>query len=254
MSASQVSKHLRMSAKWRKLSWRAKGVWVEGLSWCAEKLSDGRISVEATRIHKMPKTAIAELVKAGMWEVAEDGNGWVYHDYLDWNPSRAEVEDERESARKRMAETRAKKRAEMSVSSKEQSYIVDAEVSENAAVVYELSPTRFAQKAGAAWYERLTDKKPDPAWNAELGRIGMKPEGEREKVLEHVRATSYFQKRPTSVSPAHIAKFWDDFVAGPRELERPLAWTRPAPGAPSSTTDIQAAAETNPDWIEEAAQ
>ena len=34
----------------------------------------------------------ARLVNAGLWEEAPEGEGWQIHDYLDWNPSRAEAQ------------------------------------------------------------------------------------------------------------------------------------------------------------------
>lgn len=35
---------------------------------------------------------VKRLVHAGLWDEAPDGAGWVIHDYLDWQPSRAEAE------------------------------------------------------------------------------------------------------------------------------------------------------------------
>lgn len=35
---------------------------------------------------------IGWLVEAGLWEEAEDGSGWTVHDFLDFNPSRADAE------------------------------------------------------------------------------------------------------------------------------------------------------------------
>ena len=34
---------------------------------------------------------VKRLVNAGLWDEAPDGEGWCIHDYLDWNPSRAEA-------------------------------------------------------------------------------------------------------------------------------------------------------------------
>jgi len=46
------------------------------------------------------------LVSAGLWHIADDGNGWVVHDYLEYNPSKAEVVAARDAAKKRMGKVR----------------------------------------------------------------------------------------------------------------------------------------------------
>ena len=51
-------------------------------------------------------TLAAQLVTAGLWAATE--TGWQIHDYLEYNPSRAQVLGERAAARERVADTRAK--------------------------------------------------------------------------------------------------------------------------------------------------
>jgi len=41
------------------------------------------------------KKALAELTDRGLWE--ETASGWLIHDFLDWNPSSAEVSAKRAS-------------------------------------------------------------------------------------------------------------------------------------------------------------
>jgi hypothetical protein len=88
------------------VGWAARGVWATGLAWCSRKLSDGRISAKAAAILEFPPEAVEELVAAGLWHVADDGNGWVVHDYLEYNPSKAEVVATRDAAKKRMGKVR----------------------------------------------------------------------------------------------------------------------------------------------------
>lgn len=88
------------------VGWAARGVWATGLAWCSRKLSDGRISTKAAAILEFPPEAIDELVAAGLWHVADDGNGWVVHDYLEYNPSKAEVVATRAAAKKRVGKLR----------------------------------------------------------------------------------------------------------------------------------------------------
>jgi hypothetical protein len=83
----------------------AVGLWTMGNVYCMDQLSDGlipRFQVPRLIFAKPAKCyALAEtLVKAGLWE--HDGEDYRVHDYLDWNPSAAEILAEREAARERM--------------------------------------------------------------------------------------------------------------------------------------------------------
>lgn len=98
--------------KIRPLSDSAFRLDASAICWCAENLTDGVI--EATQLPlvsdvKRPAKAAAELVEQGRWH--DDHNdcetcpavppgGWVIHDYLGYNPTRAKVEEEREKRRK----------------------------------------------------------------------------------------------------------------------------------------------------------
>lgn len=94
--------------KWIGASAASIGVFVTSLSYCAEHSTDGRlvrspISIEALAMAlgvtaKDARKAKTELLERGMWEEAD---AWLrVHDYLDHNPSSAEVRD---NARRRQA-------------------------------------------------------------------------------------------------------------------------------------------------------
>lgn len=78
------------------LSDRAFRLHVAAICWCAENLTDGRIADREltliTRVRGVKATA-KQLEDAGLWDRAD--NGWVIHDYLDYNPSRDQVLAER---------------------------------------------------------------------------------------------------------------------------------------------------------------
>lgn len=98
--------------KVRPLSDAAFRLDVSAVCWCAENLTDGVIKAEHLPLVsdvKRPAKAAAELVKWGRWH--DNGHdcescpevppgGWVVHDYLDYNPLRSKVEDDREKRRK----------------------------------------------------------------------------------------------------------------------------------------------------------
>lgn len=72
---------------------------------CSAQLTDGRIDCALVPLlPRAPSTRAKlekisqELVQAGLW--SRDGNSWVIHDFLDWNPSAEEVRRKREARAK----------------------------------------------------------------------------------------------------------------------------------------------------------
>lgn len=69
---------------------------VTALCWAARHLTDGSIPSSALRVIGDRKHA-QELQTAGLWSKTD--HGWAIRDYLDYNPSREEVEDKRNKRR-----------------------------------------------------------------------------------------------------------------------------------------------------------
>jgi hypothetical protein len=63
------------------------------ISWCNDRLTDGRIPPGTLRILGADVAEAGELVRVGLWET--DGSGWRVHDFLDFNKSRSKVEQDR---------------------------------------------------------------------------------------------------------------------------------------------------------------
>jgi hypothetical protein len=87
------------------LSKDAKLLYLAGLTYCSEHLTDGRISPAALRLVAAmvdaPRDATAaELVAAGLWERTTDA--YQVHDYLKHQPPAEVVRQKREDARDRM--------------------------------------------------------------------------------------------------------------------------------------------------------
>lgn len=81
----------------------ARGLWVTALSFCSFNLTDGLLTYQEIEFlcgKQDPTALIQELLDAKLFEVVD--GGYLMHDYLDYNPSRAQVLTEREQARKRM--------------------------------------------------------------------------------------------------------------------------------------------------------
>ena len=91
--------------------------------WSARNLTDGFVSEEdldgVTARVRTPARFAAECVKRGVWHDARqscpsekcpgsvDNDGWVIHDYWEYQPSKAQVIRDREAAAKRQARWRA---------------------------------------------------------------------------------------------------------------------------------------------------
>lgn len=93
----------------------AFGLWARSGSYAADHNTNGAIPKAVARMYGSAAMARA-LVAAGLWhttghdcprcEPVPTGD-YVIHDYLDYNPSRADVEAEREAARQRMKRRRS---------------------------------------------------------------------------------------------------------------------------------------------------
>ena len=91
---------------------------VAAFCFCAKAENDGNFGT-----HDVPLVAalcklgevtpeLEELVKAGRWEVTEDG--YRVHDFLVYNPSHAQLQTQREATKERVAKFRAGKRNSVS--------------------------------------------------------------------------------------------------------------------------------------------
>lgn len=81
---------------------------VAALCYCSRHLTDGRLpKAKAIRLADIPDPAehVSALLREGIW--TEDDSDYVLHDYLDYQPSRQDVEAERAAARQRMAKKRS---------------------------------------------------------------------------------------------------------------------------------------------------
>ncbi|MEH0542952.1 hypothetical protein QA802_07685 [Streptomyces sp. B21-105] len=93
---------------------RAFRLYVSALCWSSENLTEGRITqrelpLVAARL-RGAKTAAGELETAQLWDAVDDG--WVIHDFLEYNPDRARVQSDREANAARQQAWRDRKRAE----------------------------------------------------------------------------------------------------------------------------------------------
>jgi hypothetical protein len=91
------------------LSDRAFRALVTGHCYAGLFLTDGRISTKSLRGIATPKV-IVELVDAGLWHQTDDGI--EIHDFLQYNPPRAKVDEERAASAERQRRWRETHRDE----------------------------------------------------------------------------------------------------------------------------------------------
>lgn len=86
----------------------AAWLFVAGLCYCARHLTDGllpKCAVVTLVSVRNVQRLVAKLVDVGLWE--DVGDDYLVHDYLEYNPSRADVEGVRDSANVRMNAARS---------------------------------------------------------------------------------------------------------------------------------------------------
>lgn len=111
--------------KTARLSDAAFRLHVAAIFWSARNLTDGFVSKEdledvCTRVRR-PMVHVAELILRGVWHLADEacpseqcsaphaGDGWVIHDYLEYQPSAGRVRSERQANARRQQDWRDRK-------------------------------------------------------------------------------------------------------------------------------------------------
>lgn len=89
---------------------RAMGLWVIAGSWSADQLTDGHVPRHMVAALGFTTRDASALVTAGLWRI--EGDGWRFHDWQAMNPTRQQVEDQRAANAVKLADWRARKKAE----------------------------------------------------------------------------------------------------------------------------------------------
>lgn len=109
MAWGKVDDKLYSSPKWMQVSKGGKALWVSALSWCMAQLTDGAVPKRTCSMLGASTQDARSLVEAGLWTETEDG--YQFHDWLDYQPSREQVLSEREAARQRQQKARDRAKA-----------------------------------------------------------------------------------------------------------------------------------------------
>lgn len=84
---------------------KAFRLWVWGLSYAQQHLTDGLIPAVAIPGRLMRAAVMLSIV--GLWDARNEG-GFMIHDYLDWNDGKALITRKRQEAKDRMANARVR--------------------------------------------------------------------------------------------------------------------------------------------------
>lgn len=110
----KVDDQFHSHPKMRGLDMAARGLWVTAGSWCASYLTDGEITEREVKALGGTRRQAEKLVSAGLWDLVDDSPGarrYAFHDWAQFQPTRADVSAKRNEARERMAKARAKKQS-----------------------------------------------------------------------------------------------------------------------------------------------
>ena len=84
----------------------AMGLWVRAGSWCAQQLTDGFVPANIVQTFAASDDDVRALCDVGLWHEADDG--YQFHDWDEYQPTREKVLQERAAARQRMADLRGR--------------------------------------------------------------------------------------------------------------------------------------------------
>ena len=109
MAWFKVDDTLHSHPKVRRAGAAAVGVWAAAGSYCMAYKTDGKVPAWwLDSWGKTGLTAARKLVEVGLWEVTPEG--YLFHDWADYQPTSDEIERDREAARVRMRNIREKRR------------------------------------------------------------------------------------------------------------------------------------------------
>lgn len=97
------------NAKTMSVTPTAQVLHLASICWSATQLTDGHLPPDAVamllRVTRARRSHVAELCRVHLWHPLEDG--WIIHDYLAMQDSRARVEQKRKLATERLAKWKA---------------------------------------------------------------------------------------------------------------------------------------------------
>jgi hypothetical protein len=104
----KIDDKLHSAIKWRMTPKPARALWATALSWSMDQLTDGLVPDGMLGALDGTADEADALVGTGLWERVD--GGYLFHDWLDYQPSREQVLAERDAAKERQRRAREKAR------------------------------------------------------------------------------------------------------------------------------------------------
>ena len=113
MAWFRVDDHLPTHPKWLSASKGARALWVTAGAWSAGQLLDGHVPASVLGMLGGTRREVTELVGLGLW--CEDPEGWRFHDWDQYQPTRKDVVERRKRDAERLRKWREQRDAEKGV-------------------------------------------------------------------------------------------------------------------------------------------
>lgn len=207
----------------------ALGLWVLAGSWCAAMLTDGRVPPGQVKRLGFAAADAATLVLAGLWHA--DGDGWVFHDWHEYQPTKADVLAERTATAARVERWRNGRRNDVGNGvTASVTPTVGNGVSTPAPIPSRPDPVPEEDLTPRADLDLLTWQRASRLWADALGidatkislahhepqfqaivRLASASERELRRVLGHYVADAWVaREKPV---PKHLASSWHKYLA-----------------------------------------
>lgn len=182
------------------LSLAAAGLWAKAGSWCADHLTDGRITPAAVRSLGGTAKLAAELVASGLWLVVD--GGWQFHQWSERQPTRASVEQERLQKSQRQRRWRSG----------------DASRDSNVDASTDTSRDSGVEPAPARAFSRPVPSRPDQDGESAPDGAESEPQTPTSKSLLR---RGYAQRYE---DPSHAGVMWQGHAFADRDIGTVAAW------------------------------
>lgn len=177
MSWVKVDDHLHGHPKTVAAGNEAMGLWVRVQSWCGAYLTDGFCPHDQIRSfcrNEREANRLTEaLVRAGYWSVDNARGGIISKNYLDYNPSRAEIDADRISARDRKRRQRMSQVESQGLSRRDSS-VTPASVTDAVTVGVTAESgmgSVSVSESGSSAHARCTPQHVQDCWQRATGNI-----------------------------------------------------------------------------------
>jgi hypothetical protein len=233
----------------------AIALWVFAGCWSSHALREGFVPNGVIRAYGFHLEAATELVRVGLWVAAE--GGYRFHDWADYQPSAAQIEERRRAGAERKARSRAKlsgARIDSRVGESQRDggivtgvprtesrpCLADASRDRERESASENSSPEIARETNDSGIQVRKDIEgfkfvagllgrdsfsvaPVGSYQRQYAWIGSRPAEERAAVAAAVNVDAWCVANPQEVDAPHLERRWQRYLRGPaKSVERAL--------------------------------